>query len=65
MRIETGQYSIVNIWQHNLAHLPDSNDGTPITGNPEQNNSKERVSLIHYLSHRLYSPKYSSGTLKD
>jgi hypothetical protein len=43
--IATGQYTIVNVRQSNLAYLPDPNDGTPVAANYEQNNTKERVSL--------------------
>jgi hypothetical protein len=45
MSIETGQYTIVNVRQSNLAYLPDANDGTPVAANYEQGNTKERVSL--------------------
>ncbi|KAF8176475.1 hypothetical protein BJ912DRAFT_1146845 [Pholiota molesta] len=42
MSIETGQYIIVNVRQHNLAYLPDPNDGTPVAANFEQNVLNER-----------------------
>jgi hypothetical protein len=45
MSIATGQYTIVNVRQSNLAYLADPNDGTPVAASYEQNNTKERVSL--------------------
>lgn len=46
MSVETGQYIIVNVRQHNLAYLPDPNDGTPVAANFEQQDNNERVSLL-------------------
>jgi hypothetical protein len=43
--IATGQYTIVNVRQSNLAYLPDPNDGTPVAATYEQGNTKEVVSL--------------------
>ena len=45
MSIPTGQYTIVNVRESNLAYLPDPNDGTPVVANFEQGNTKERVSI--------------------
>ena len=62
MPVETGQYIIVNVRQHNLAYLPDPNDGTPVAANYEQNTTYEQVSLTDHPSYRLYNPKSPSGT---
>ena len=51
--VETGQYTIVNVRQHNLAYLPDPNDGTPVAANYEQNNTFERVSYTDHQYHNL------------
>ena len=47
MSIESGQYTIVNVMQANLAYLPDGNDGTPVAGYFERSITKERVTLSH------------------
>jgi hypothetical protein len=44
--IDTGQYTIVNVKQSNLAYLPDPNDGTPVAAFYERNVTNERVSLL-------------------
>ncbi|KAF8816765.1 hypothetical protein BYT27DRAFT_7127331 [Phlegmacium glaucopus] len=62
MSIETGQYNIVNVWQHNLAHLPASNDGTPLAGNPEKNDLKERWNVKN-LGNGNYTVKSASNNM--
>ena len=52
MSIPTGQYTIVNVRQSNLAYLPDPNDGTPVVANVEQSITKEKVS-ISIINHLL------------
>jgi len=54
--VETGQYTIVNVRQHNLAYLPDPNDGTPVAANYEQNNTSERWN-VNKLSNGNYTIK--------
>ena len=43
--VATGQYTIVNVRQSNVAYLPDPNDGTPLAAFYEQNTTRERASL--------------------
>jgi len=54
--IATGQYTIVNVRQSNLAYLPDPNDGTPVVANFEQGNTKERWN-VNKLSNGNYTIK--------
>jgi len=56
MSIESGQYTIVNVRQSNLAYLPDPNDGTPVVANFEQGNTKERWN-VNKLSNGNYTIK--------
>ena len=59
--VATGQYTIANVRQSNLAYLSDPNDGTPLAPFYEQGITSERVSLplTYYYSLAYYKTRFS------
>ncbi|KZT21358.1 hypothetical protein NEOLEDRAFT_1073434 [Neolentinus lepideus HHB14362 ss-1] len=66
MTISTGRYTLTNVRFHNLAFLPDPNDGSPVIANFSQNSPGEKWNVTelgngNYTFQNVGNASYASA----